>query len=263
MKIIVFTDIHYCALKGNLDFTKERFERGLAHAQKNHRDADLLVVTGDLTNKGDVESFQEFSKSFAACELQSVVMIGNHDRRDNFVTVFPNTKIDENGFVQQVIDTEHAKLIFLDTVNGPPYEYPKSHAGYLCEDRLAWLDNQLNEAGQKQVVIFMHHPPHKTGFAGMDFIRLINGPEFYSVLEKYNNVRQIVAGHIHRTISGSHRGVPFAVFKSTTLQMPMLLESNSTELEVDEPPAYGILLINEDGITVHTEDYGLTDYDQL
>ena len=62
---------------------------------------------------------------------------------------------------------------------------------------------------------------------------------------------------MHRTMSGHARGVPYTIFKSPCHQMPMLLGDADSSLSVDEPGAYGILLIHGDGITIHTEDVGL------
>ena len=103
----------------------------------------------------------------------------------------------------------------------------------------------------------MHHPPHPTGFPGMDRIALRNGDEFHRLIRRHGNVRHIVAGHVHRTVSGSFRGVPFSIFKSPVHQQPMDLRACDTSLSVDEPAAYGILLLTPDGVIAHTEDYEL------
>ena len=71
-------------------------------------------------------------------------------------------------------------------------------------------------------------------------------------------MKQIVAGHIHRTISGCCRGKAFAVFKSPCHQLPLDLESPDCTLSTPEPGAYGILLLqNPDHVICHTEDFEL------
>ena len=107
------------------------------------------------------------------------------------------------------------------------------------------------------MIVFMHHPPHAIGFPGMDRIALRNGDEFYRLIVGYGNVRHVVAGHVHRTVSGSFRGIPFSIFKSPVHQQPMDLLSCDTSLSVGEPAAYGILLLTSDGVIAHTEDYEL------
>lgn len=257
-KIIVFTDTHMQLQveTGKLD-PDVQLAKGLAHVNQNHADADLVVFCGDLTDKGDIASYQKLKARLKDLELPYQLLLGNHDNRENFLAVFPDAIRDEHGFVQRVIETENVNLIMLDTLYGPPYEYPMSHMGNLCEKRFSWLEARLAEAGSRPCIIFMHHPPNDTGFAGMDAIKLMEGERFHDVISKSGNVVQLVCGHVHRTISGCHRGTAFCVFKSTVGQMPMLLDDNRTYLEVNEPSAYGIVMPNRKGVTVHTEDFEL------
>ena len=92
----------------------------------------------------------------------------------------------------------------------------------------------------------------------MDQVRLLNEAAFYRAIERAGNVRHIFAGHVHRTISGSHRGVPFSIFKSPVHQQPMTFDDPSSGLSVDEPAAYGIVFLGRDGVLVHTEDYEIS-----
>jgi len=263
-KIIVFTDTHMEpeVAEGRLD-PDIQLQKGIAHVNEFNGDADRVVFCGDLTHSGDVVSYEMLRRRLEDLELPFHLLLGNHDNRENFLSVFEDVMFDEDGFVQQVIDTHDARLILLDTLNGPPYDYPYSHQGMLCEKRLSWLDEQLKTAGAKPCIIFMHHPPHNTGFVAMDTIKLIDGEAFYDVLQRYNNVRHIVCGHVHRTISGSYRGIPFSVFKSTVGQMPMLFDVMDFHMEVQEPSAYGIVSIEKESVVVQTEDFELSDLKAL
>jgi hypothetical protein len=58
-----------------------------------------------------------------------------------------------------------------------------------------------------------------------------------------------------RTIGGSHRGIPFSIFKSPVHQQPMPFDMPNASLSVDEPGAYGIVVVTEEGLQVHNEDY--------
>lgn len=260
-KILVFTDLHMLP-EGKriigLD-PEERLRPGLAHAARMHPDADRVILTGDLTHYGDDASYQRLRRVLADFPLPVSITIGNHDDRRTFIRHFPEESLDENGFVQRIIDFEDMRAVILDTNLGVERGHPDHAGGVLCEKRLAWLDQQLAAAADRPVVIFMHHPPHDTGFKGMDAIKLSNGEAFHDLIARHGNVRQIVAGHVHRTISGSHRGVPFAVFKSPLHQQPTPFEVEDTHTSVDEPGAYGILITTAQGLLVHTEDYDIAE----
>ena len=263
-KIIVFTDIHFSVehLERKIN-PVERLEAGLHHAARYNGDASHIIITGDLTHHGDVPSYELLRDTLKKYDLPLHLMVGNHDNRENFLSVFPDTPANTNGHVQQTIDVANHRLILLDTLDGPPYDYPLSHRGMLCKKRLGWLDEQLSTAGGRNCIIFMHHHPHNIGFRAMDTIKLANGDAFYEVIEAHGNTQHIFCGHVHRTISGSHRNIPFSIFKSTVGQMPMRFNSMDFHAETDEPAAYGIIGLGEQGVTVHTEDFELTDLDQF
>ena len=263
-KIIVFTDTHMEPEVPQGKFNPDvQLQKGIAHVNEFNPDADMVIFTGDLTDKGDATSYEMLHSRLDDLKIPHHLLLGNHDNRENFIKIFPETKLDENGFVQKVIHTPEANLILLDTLNGPPYNYPESHKGSLCEKRLAWLEVQLKDAGEKPCIIFMHHPPHSTHFVAMDLISLIEGEAFYGLVKQYKNVAHIVCGHVHRTISGSHKGIPFSIFKSTVGQMPMLFDTMDFHMEVNEPSAYGIVFINPESVIVQTEDFELSDLNRF
>lgn len=255
-KILVFTDIHFTEpgqLIGHLD-PETRFRAGLANALAQFPGAERIIITGDLTHHGRVAQFEQVRDAIADCPLPVHLMLGNHDTRANFRAVFPEAPVTPEGHVQQVIDAGDTRLILLDTLE-ETHEIP--HAGRLCAARLAWLDNALANAGGRRAIVFLHHPPMDVGFPAMDEIGLSDKPALWEVLARHENVCQIIAGHVHRTISGAAAGIPTAVFKSTCHQAPMMLDDAGAHVSVDEPGAYGILFLSETGVLVHSEDFGI------
>jgi 3',5'-cyclic-AMP phosphodiesterase len=188
-KLIVFTDLHMVP-EGNtiigLDPFK-RLETGIEHVNTYHPDADGVIVTGDLVHHGDVVSYQRLKTLLDRLTPPLHLAVGNHDNRENFLSVFTDTVTDENGFVQRALDFADCRALILDSLFAPPYEYPITHAGFLCNKRMRWLEAELKSAKEagKPVLIFLHHPPHKTGFTGMDLIKLINEGDFYDLVEAH------------------------------------------------------------------------------
>ena len=242
-KLIIFTDLHMVP-EGQAIIGLDPFKRlaaGIEHVNRYHADADRVIVMGDLAHRADQPSYERLKGLLDRLIPPLAITVGNHDNRETFLEVFPDVVPDEDGFVQQVIDFADCRAIILDTLFAPPYDYPRSHAGFLCTRRLAWLDRQLETAGNLPVLLFMHHPPHATGFTGMDLMRLINEVDFYDVVKRRGDVLHIFAGHVHRTISGSSRGIPFSVFKApcTSSQCPSThrtLRFPSTNLQPTASP---------------------------
>lgn len=255
-KVLVFTDIHFVPEGENiigLD-PAERFAEGLTHAIESHADADRIVITGDLAHNAAPAEYARLRTVLKDSPLPVSLMVGNHDRRAPFLSVFPETPVTETGHVQDIIDLEGFRLILLDTLNE---ESGDSHSGVMCPDRLDWLDGALATAGNRRIIVFTHHPPFLTGFKGMDWIGFKNRQDLTDRLIANGNVAQIISGHVHRTILGTAGGIPAAIFKSTCHQMPMALGFRDPRLSVDEPGAYGLLILDDEGVVVHTEDFTL------
>lgn len=260
-KLLVFTDLHFLP-EGEtiigLD-PVERFSRGLAHAQTNHPDAARIIITGDLSHNGTEAEYIRLKAALADTTLPVSLMMGNHDRRAPFLNILPDTPQSPDGFVQDIIDLGNTRLVLLDTLNEASDD---THSGILCKTRLDWMDAAIAGAEGRRVILFMHHPPILTGFGGMDWIGLKSRAQLAERLAAHDNVHQIIAGHIHRTIqggfaTGAGRIIPTAIFKSPCHQMPMSLGFQDPHLSIDEPGAYGIVLLDTDGIIIHTEDFSL------
>jgi 3',5'-cyclic AMP phosphodiesterase CpdA len=177
------------------------------------------------------------------------LLLGNHDDRDNFLAAFPEAPRDRDGFVQQGFDTPAGRMILLDT------KLPGTHAGGLCERRLAWLAEEMAD-GEAPVFLFLHHPPLPVGIRRMDQIPLLHAAELARVVEPHRGrIRHIFHGHLHRPLSGSWRGIPFSSLRGTSHQVALNLAERPTVPGSHEPPAYGLVLATEEGVVVHTHDF--------
>lgn len=256
-KIIVFTDLHMLPEGGTIIGIDPhaRLKAGIDHVNRYHSDAERVVIMGDLAHHGDEASYRRLKPLVDGFVPPVSITIGNHDSRAAFRAVFRDAASCASGFVSEIVDFDDCRVVVLDTAHGLPADDPLHHAGGLCDARLDWLDRALASAAGRPVLIFMHHPPHDTGFLAMDDIKLINGEAFHDLIGRHGNVRHIFAGHVHRTIGGSHRGTPFSIFKSPVHQQPMPFDTRDEHASVDEPAAYGIVVVTAHGVQVHSEDY--------
>lgn len=256
-KLLVMTDLHI-TVPGETIIglnTYDRFCSTIEAALQDHHDAEALILMGDLCHHGDPVAYNRLKTALTDLPLPIMPMLGNHDRRMAFLKVFPRAPQTASGHIQNHERIGDHHVITLDTLDGPPYP-PDHHSGYLCEDRLAWLQQALSETGGAKTLVFAHHPPFDTGLVGMDLIKLRNGDTLLGLLAAHGNCH-LFCGHIHRTISGSSNHVPWTMFKSTGHQAPLDLVTPDSSLSIDEPAAYGVLLLTPQGVVAHSEDVGL------
>ena len=250
MKIYIISDIHLVLLgatsKG-MD-PEARLQWALDDLAANHADADLCVLLGDLADHGEPEAYGTLRRMLATVTTPLVTLIGNHDDRRNYLAIFPDAEVDEQGFVQTVRDTEVGRLIFLDTVE------TGFANGHFCASRQAWLAARLEEAKDRPVHIFMHHPPFDTG-SKVDHLKLKDADAFGGLVAVHGDVRHITAGHTHRLCAGVWRGVAFGNLGSTTYNTGLHLHrAPGHGARYGESVNVGVMLITDEQLVLHTHD---------
>ncbi|MFZ5962702.1 phosphodiesterase [Thalassococcus sp. BH17M4-6] len=253
-KCLLFSDLHITAPGETiigLD-PSARFSAALDQALRHHPDARQLLILGDLTHTGHPQEYARLRDLLTDCPVPVTATLGNHDDRAAYFSAFPGAARDANGFAQAALDIGPCRVLLLDTLDESGVH--TRHAGYLCDARLDWLRARLAKAPDRPTLIAMHHPPVRTGFDGMDRIRLCNDAAFLALLRAHPQVRQLVCGHVHRAISGNHAGLAWSILKSPCHQMPMLLGADGSGHSVDEPGGYAIALLDAETMILHAED---------
>ncbi|EEX12278.1 phosphodiesterase [Citreicella sp. SE45] len=252
MKFIHLTDTH--VIGGNRTLYGANPARRLALAvdsiNAEHGDAAFTVVTGDLTHWGDADAYAAFEAQIRRLSMPLVLMVGNHDDTAAFAGRFPDVARDENGFVQSRRETPQGTCLFLDT------KMPGTHAGGYCDKRLAWLKRQLEET-PGPVFLFMHHPPFRHGIRSMDAIMMHDHAAFWEVVAPHRDrIRHLFFGHVHRAIFGNWRGISYSCMRGLNHQVALDLEADESAIPGDlAEPAYGVVLADEDCVTVHLHEF--------
>lgn len=257
MKLVHISDIHLNAdpILG-LD-SIANFKKCLAYVEAHDQDAERVVITGDLTHYGLEESYRELAEILAGSSLKGKLeprlMIGNHDNRATFASVFPDTKRDDGGFVQWTEDTPAGVFVYMDTVD------QGQHSGRYCESRMAWLQDVLNRArakGQK-AYLFMHHNPVRVHVANADIIGLIDERALQALLGDYNDTAaHVFFGHCHYTLSGAVSGVPYSAPRSTNhVCWPEFSGQINRMGYGNLAPNYNVCFLEENSTVVHSIDF--------
>lgn len=258
--IAQMTDIHVgfdpAAQPEELNLT--RFRITLDRLLHGPNVPDLLVLSGDITDHGDDESFAKTAALLADCPFPVIPLVGNHDSRAGLLGAFPQVQPADGGFVHYVVDAPHGlRLICLDTLE------EGRHGGAFCEARARWLADRLAEAPDRPTLIFMHHPPV---VAGIDWMDPAPGEAWMerlrAVLEGQRQVLAIHCGHLHRPIVTRFAGIPLGVTPSVAPLVAMDLSPidqdvpDNRELIMAEPPTYALHRWDGTNLVSHYERVG-------
>lgn len=255
MKFIHITDTHLVPRGKELHELdpRARLDACVADVNANHGDAEFCVITGDLAHAGQIEAYENFKECLSKLRIPYHLLIGNHDNRQNFREIFPETARDDNGFVQSVLETPAGPFILLDTVIETPEK--GSHWGEFCDRRADWLKAQLVDSGGRAVYVFMHHPPFDIALPSVDNIKLRESGAFSTVVGEFSSIRHLFFGHVHRPVSGSWRGIPFSMLPGTNHQVAFDFDTISPVPKSHEPPGYGVVYVTPESVVVHTHDF--------
>lgn len=250
-KILHITDIHLVSPGQKLCGLdpESRFRACIRDINHHHSDAELCVITGDLSDRGEIVTYQLLQDCLTQLDIPYHLVIGNHDVRRNYLKVFKDIDPDANGYIQSALRTNTGIFLFLDT------KCDGTHEGGYCAERRAWLEEQLIAAGDTPVYLFMHHPPFQSGLPSMDRIGLFEVEKLASLLKRYMNIKHIFCGHLHRPIGGSWSGIPFTTLRGTNHQVALDLHSYHQLYGTFEPPAYGVAFLGPESVVVHFHDY--------
>lgn len=241
MLIAQITDIHVGFDRGNRDEHNLRRLRAVLNRLNERSDRpDLLLLTGDLTEYGDRESYVLLCEALRDCDFPIWPAAGNHDTREALIEAFPEAPV-QGGYVQYALDYPDLSVIVIDTLE------EGRHGGAFCEARARWLAKALAERADRSCIIVMHHPPFESGLAWLD-----SGAEepwirrFSEAVAGHGHIAAILSGHLHRPISTVWNGIALTVTGSTAplasldLRPIDITKPDGRAMISDEPPVLAL-----------------------
>jgi len=242
MLIGQITDIHLGFDPDNpAEFNRQRLDTVLGRLSEPHNRPDLLLVTGDLVDRGDAESYRRLKEVLSGCSFPVWPCLGNHDMRENFIAHFPETPV-VDGFIQYEVDVGPLRFLILDTLE------EGRHGGAFCETRADWLAARLQEKATKPTIIVMHHPPVEVGIDWMN-----THPDepwvtrFAGTIADKRQVKGVICGHLHRPIVAAWHGTTVAVCPSTAPQVALDL----APIDPDTPDNRPMIIADPPGFALH------------
>ena len=210
-------------------------------------DPDAVLMSGDLADNAADGEYELVRELLAQLGVPIYVLPGNHDHRDVLRRHFDLPGAAGTP-VQYAVDLGPLRLVVLDSTR------PGEDRGELDADRLSWLDAELAGTPDRPTVLALHHPPVSTGIAAWDEIGLpaADRRALADVLERHPQVRRIVAGHIHRTMTAELAGRAVLAIPSTYVQTRLSFNSDESET-ASEPPGFAVHALLDGELASHVQ----------
>lgn len=196
IKFIQVTDAHF---KANDEY-REEVLRSAVKTINSEKDISFVMFTGDNIDTANEANLNEFLKIAGKLNVPYYIVIGNHD-------VYKNGGLSKVRYMEMV--REHNPRFW--RYRKPNYSFKKGKftfivadgakevipgaVGYYKADTMKWLKKELDKNKNKNVIIFQHFPVVPIKDAASH--RVYNKDEYLALLDNYDSVITVIAGHIH------------------------------------------------------------------
>jgi len=259
MLIAQITDLHIGFDAGNVhELNVRRLNMVIDQLREMDPRPDLLMVTGDLVEHADDHrAYRHMEALVKRWEGPLLWAVGNHDSRENFLSVLPEVETDENGFIQYETELGGLRFVVVDTLDAG------RHGGMVCEKRGKWLRARLREKKDVSTIVVLHHPPVDTGIAWMSALPQEQWVQrLETIIKPAKQVVALICGHVHRPISTSFAGKRLVVAASTAPQVALDLEDvdplhpDGRALIIADAPAFALHYWDGRSLLTHFEIAG-------
>lgn len=195
-KFAFFTDLHISQTSKE---PAEDLQRAVDEVN-TYKDLDFVLVSGDITQKGDSISLAEAKRILQQLTIPFYVVAGNHDF--NWLTTGPS--LFENVFGNDKFSFIHKGNKFIGFTTTPQNNQGN---GYIMKQDVDWMASELKNAGAKLPVFIITHYPLQTGDVD-------NWKDMTNLLKKFN-IQSMLGGHYHRNTFLNYDGIPGIIHRST------------------------------------------------
>ena len=226
--------------------TWETFRAVLAQIERQHGDFDYLILTGDLAQDGELETYLMLREALGDWLARCRIIPGNHDDPANLRKAFPDLLSQDGGALTFALSTNDWKIFGLDS------HLPGETKGRVEANQLQWLRNQLRMSPSTRTLLFVHHPPIAINVDWLDKIGLDGAADLVDLIEASPQIKVICAGHVHQEFAGGIGAAAMFTTPSTCVQF-----GARTEKSFDTRAAGYRTFRLDDGY--HTEVHRLSD----
>ncbi|MEH6564970.1 MAG: 3',5'-cyclic-AMP phosphodiesterase [Halopseudomonas sp.] len=194
---------------------------------------DLVLATGDITQDGSEDAYRRFIAASLRLPAPCHWIPGNHDDAALMQRLGAAA-----GMSRDWADIGNWRLVLLDSsVSG-------SVAGHLDERQLQRLDDAVATAGERHLLVCLHHHPVDIGCDWMQPIGLQNAEALFQRLYGQTAVKALLWGHVHQEFDDLRQGLRLLATPSTCVQFAAHSDDFATDTLA---PGYRWLRLYDDG----------------
>lgn len=158
---------------------------------------DLVVVSGDLTDRADTASFATFERIFSRVGVPIAVIPGNHDGPSGMrAHVRQSSRLARWDISNRVLEIGGVRFLGLDTC------VENLTQGAIDAEAIALVAEEIARDSHSPLVVVMHHPPLVLGLDMFDgFCEIERGAELRRLLTTADREIVALSGHVHRPYS--------------------------------------------------------------
>ena len=236
VRVVQLTDTHLCQAPGGtlLGMDTDHSLQTVINLVQNERPGvDLLLGTGDLSDRGAREAYERLQDYFDQFPCDGFWLPGNHDDRGAMEAAAPTRLCKE-------VRVCRWQVLLLDS------QVPGEVGGELGSAELALLEEALRTARDEELytLVCLHHQPVAIGSLWLDEQMVVDAPAFFDVLDRYPGVKGVLWGHVHQQIDRQRNGVSLMASPSTCVQFAPGSEGFKAD---DLAPGYRWLDLHSDG----------------
>ncbi|MBV1852776.1 metallophosphoesterase [Catellatospora tritici] len=220
-----------------------RAAKVMAYLAALRRPADLVLVTGDITDNGLPEEYEQARETLSAVS-PLVTLPGNHDDRAAF-REFLLGQPPSDAPLNRTVQAGAAILALCDST------IPGRDDGVLAPETLDWLRTVLADAAGAPVLIAFHHPPAVLHEPFIDSLRQFDAQPLADLVAGYPNVIALLSGHAHTAATTVFAGRPLLIAPgvASTLRLPW---EHGPQLDHEAPVGLAFHVLDDDHrITTH------------
>ena len=197
---------------------------------------DACILTGDISQDETLDSYLTAFSIVKRIGVPAYAVPGNHD--DPLAVEEALVMTGAPFSTDKSVRLGKWLCILLDSTLAFRVE------GELAASQLEHLERSLLENRDCSALVFLHHNPISLNTPWLDRLGLQNPAELFAVLDRYDNVKAVVCGHVHREFESSRAKVRLLTTPSTSIQFT----SKAGTFAIDpQPPGFRRLVLHPDG----------------